>query len=67
MPVPEGCLTIEHDFGVQEITKKLQIGHHFEGYISEIRTPDHFYIQLKSTEDLLNDMMDDLQDFYRSS
>ena len=63
--IPEGCLTISDDFGVQEISaKKLQIGYYFGGYISEIKNPSNFFIQLKSTEDQLNDLMDDLQDFY---
>ena len=62
--IPEGCLTITDEFGVQEIAKKLQVGYYFGGYISEIKNPDHFFIQLKSTEDLLNDLMDDLQDFF---
>ena len=62
--IPDTCLTINDDFEVQEFGTKFKVGFFVEGYISEIITPDKFYIQLKSTEHLLNELMDDLQDFY---
>ena len=64
MRIPDTCLTINDDFEVQEFGTKFKVGFFVEGYISEIITPDKFYIQLKSTEHLLNELMDDLQDFY---
>ena len=64
MKVPDSCLTIHDDFGMQEFSAKLKVGYFVDGYISEIITPDKFYIQLKSTEHVLNELMDDLQDFY---
>ena len=62
--IPDTCLTIHDDFEVQEFGAKFKVGYFVDGYISEIITPDKFYIQLKSTEHLLNELMDDLQDFY---
>ncbi len=51
-------------FKTQGFPEELQIGQSIDAYISDVKDPTNFYVQLKSTESDLNSLMNSLENFY---